>query len=1312
MIASSSSFGAGQKLACAISLFALLLWAIPTLSQTSQGTILGVVKDASGGAMAGATVTITNTGTNDARTVTTGTDGEYRVPALQPGLYTVRVEAPGFKSLTVSAQNLVVGQEMVVNATMQIGSPEQAVTVTGEAPLVNTTNSSLGGLVNDQQIVDLPLNGRNYTDLVFIQPGVAPVLHPLGGGAGAVGNWFSSNGSPPRSNFFTLDGAPIGNAYNTGPNSEGNNAMGVDGIKEFKTITSMFGAEYGMNMGAQVVMVSKGGTNQFHGDAFAFIRNNHLDARGFFDPTPNLIGGQRNPRFQKTNFGAAAGGPIRRDKTFFFLVYEGLRLRQIDAIQDNISLPAACHNIVDANGTLYNDSAVANPSSGLPGDPTAAKGLPLTLGPGSWFPSGGTVNGTTITDPSGRPSARLADALPGQPAGTNLKACLGASIPAGLTAANLPVATAVLPWLAQVPFPNFPGGIFGVNTFFYPGETTEREDYSQLRIDHNISASDTFFARYTFDDVNEVVPFGNLVNSDTGTGFPQFNVDGKSRNNWLTLGENHIFSANTLNQVRLSYDRTNFSNWPKSLTTPYNPFGSFNSATLAPYWTFLTSAPETGSAFGIGPIALTYHIQGIYTLSDDVFYTKGKHAFKFGALINRYYEPTIMNKGTTGSFTAGNPLGQSVASQLAGLQGNPLIETPYSGAPIINGCNVAVNPACGGTLIDRNFVFNTFGFYGQDDFRATSRLTLNIGLRYEFMTVPYDTAGRNSTIPDLLTSTTYRIGPIIDNATYRNFSPRVGFAWDVFGNGKTSVRSGFGIYYDIANLGSIFTQNLAGVPPFGVQTTFIANPTQVIVLPLNSAANGLSAQALGRSLQMVDYNLKNPHSLQYNLTVEQQLPGGLGLSVSFVGNRGLNILTDEDGDPALPVNPGPYGPGNAPQYNIANGLAGCQANVLIPGAAGAAATPTFPVFTVTNPSPGNPNSPGPATGSNFPCKTNPYWGSTIFITAASETWYDALQISVNKRVSHGLSFQAGYTWSHALDTTAGQMFNTDCVNGSSAVGQVPQNLLLDKGNSCSDLTHSAHFSMLYHFPIMDSNNAAAKIVNGWWMGAVATIDSGFPYVPTISSGRSFDGIQIAQSPGDHVNLNTTSSTLTVNLPTSVGSTTTAPYTYNFIPYDPNTVSAAPFGTPQNWFNPLMFGINPLGTLGNAGRDILRGPGLGQLDLNIVKDTKAGFLGEAGSVQFRAEIFNLLNRPNFGFPNASSVYNTTITNATATSYPIYCPPGVFSHTGAGACNVAPGNSVYPGSASTTSVATPYGTIGQISNTVSSSRQIQLALKVIF
>ena len=935
---------------------------------------------------------------------------------------------------------------------------------------------------------------------------------------------------------------------------------------------------------------------------------------------------------------------------------------------------------MDANGTLYNDSAVTNPSSGLPGNAFyAGSGLPLTSGPGNWFPSPvAGVAGSPVTDSSGRTSARLLDALPGQPPGSNFANCLGGSIPKGLTAANMPIPTAILPWLGQVPFPNFPGGLFGANTFFYPGLTSEREDYAQLRVDHTISAADTMFARFTWDDANEVVPFGNLVNGDTGTGFPQWNTDGKSRNQWLTLGENHIFSPSTLNQVRVSYDRTNFSNWPKDRITQYNPFGAFSSPKLAPYWTFLPTAPSTGSAFGIGPIGFTYHIQNIGTLADDVFYTRGKHAFKFGFLGNHYEEPTIMNKGTQGSFTPTSYNGNAVAGDLMGIQGNVLIETEYPGAP----------PVSGG-LIDRNYIFNTLGFYAQDDYRATSRLTLNLGLRYEFMTRVWDTAGRNSTIPDLATSTTYRIGPIMDNPSLGNWSPRIGLAWDVFGKGKTSIRSGFGIYYDLANIGSALTQNLAGVPPFGVQTTFTASPTQVITLPITSEA-GVSS-VLGRSLQMVDYNLKNPHSLQWNLTVEQQLPGGLGLSVSYVGNRGLNLYTDMDGDPVVPQS---YVNG-APQYNVANGLANCQTNVILP-TTNLPATPVISVDTVAG------------AGSNYPCKTNPYWGSTIFITAASESWYNGLQIAVTKRESHGLSFQAAYTWSHALDTTAGQMYNTDCGSTANAVGQSPSNLLLDKGNSCADLRHAAHFSMLYHFPLLSSKGIASKVVNGWWIGSVATVDTGFYFTPTISSERSFDGIQIAQNPGDRVNINTTASTVTFNLPTSLSNSTTTPVTYNFIPYDPKKVI---LGNPQEWFNPLMFGINPLGTLGNLGRESLEGPGLGQLDFSLVKDTKAGFLGEAGSIQFRVEVFNLLNRPNFGLPNAT-VFPTTINFQGAGAVIPYCALGTTATATGGKCNLQGGNSIYPGSSSTTTAATPVGTVGQITNTVTSSRQIQLALKISF
>jgi hypothetical protein len=283
MSASNGTSGAWRILTGGVTLFVLLLAAIPVSAQ-GLGAILGVAKDASGGVVPDVNVTLTNTDTSEVRTVSTGNDGGYRFPGIRPGHYSVKMEKQGFKTATRAGLNLDVSQELVVDIGLEVGTSMQVVTVTGELPLVNTTNSSLGGLVNDQQIVDLPLNGRNYTDLVFLQTGIAPNAHPLGGGAGAVGNWFSSNGSPPRSNFFTLDGSPVGNAYNTGPNSEGNNAMGVDGIKEFRIVTSMFGAEYGMNMGAQVIMVSKGGTNNFHGDAFGFIRNNHLDARGFFDP--------------------------------------------------------------------------------------------------------------------------------------------------------------------------------------------------------------------------------------------------------------------------------------------------------------------------------------------------------------------------------------------------------------------------------------------------------------------------------------------------------------------------------------------------------------------------------------------------------------------------------------------------------------------------------------------------------------------------------------------------------------------------------------------------------------------------------------------------------------------------------------------------------------------------------------------------------------------------------------------------------------------------------------------------------------------
>ena len=321
-----------------------LLFVLMAGSASAQGTgtILGVVKDSSGGVVPQAKVTVINTDTTDSRTVTTEDDGSYRIPALRPGHYSVKVEKDGFKTVTQTSLVLDVTQELVVNSALEIGSAAQEVTVTGEAPVVNTTTSNLGGLVNDQQMADLPLNGRNYIDLSTLQPGVALyATNTKPGGGSNSGTWLSVNGAPIQSNNTTLDGAMLQNQYFAGTGTMSGNTLGVDGIKEYKVLSSVYDATYGMTMGSQFVMVSKGGTNQWHGGVFEYLRNSSLDARNFFD-TAASSGGKRLPELRRNNFGGSFGGPIRKDKTFFYAVYEGLR--QVTGLTINdIVPPAICH---------------------------------------------------------------------------------------------------------------------------------------------------------------------------------------------------------------------------------------------------------------------------------------------------------------------------------------------------------------------------------------------------------------------------------------------------------------------------------------------------------------------------------------------------------------------------------------------------------------------------------------------------------------------------------------------------------------------------------------------------------------------------------------------------------------------------------------------------------------------------------------------------------------------------------------------------------------------------------------------------------
>lgn len=1226
-------------------MFALVLglMAIPASAQQA-GQILGVVKDTSGGTVPGAKVTVTNADTTDSRTLSTGDDGAYNAPGLNPGHYSLKIEKDGFKTVIQAGITLDVAGQVVVNPTMEVGSAAQEVTVTEEAPVVNTTTSQLGGLVNDQQMAELPLNGRNYTDLTLLQPGIAQTTHS---GLGDAGLWYSSNGMSPRSNFYTLDGANTVTANNTGPASMNGSALGVDGIKEYKIVTSMFGAEYGLALGSQMVIVSKSGTNQLHGDAFEYLRNNHLDARNFFEAPPSVVGGAYNrlPQLQRNNFGAAIGGPIQKDKTFFFLVYEGLRLAQGDTIQDT-TMPAACH--------FVNNSVLG----------------PVTIGGGP-IPS-------NITPPTGSTQKILQAPLPGVT--TLASACVAGSttVPAGTV-----ISPVVQPWIGQFPFPDEVG--FPTFNYSFPAKSRSRDDYSQLRVDHTFSSNDNMFGRYTVEDAYITTPYlgGNLTSTDTGTGYPQVPAEGTSRNQYVTLGENHVFSPTLLDSFRLSFSRTVYHNIYLTPNTPLNPnfilqdagTGCATSSTGC-VWSFVPGLPTGGFSPGSGITGLAYpgtfpnyHDQNVWTFDDDIFWTKGKHSFKIGTMINLYQEPQLQSKSIFGTFTFANlytaPVGSTPAlGFIAGVPSSLNLVSPGQSVALNPGVPGAtlLAPPYQGNYLDKNVLFKTYGFYIQDDWRATSRLTLNLGVRYEFRSDFSEEYGRESCIPNLESSDSASTNcGVMTNPSYKNWSPRLGFAWDVFGNGKTAVRSGVGLYYDLGNYAALLTQGPTGMPPFVANTTYTNTLNLPIMQSCTAATNQVSCLALpintgtasaGKSLQGNDYNAKSVHAWEWNLTVSQQLPWAIGVDVSYVGARGLNLYDGEEGNPVIPqsiVNGIPF-------YNVANGQAGCQNNALTLGQPLVVAGVTV--------------TPGMA---NYPCRVNPYFASALWFTNASQSWYNGLQLSVTKHVTHGLSLQFAYTYSKAEDDTQGMRYNDDCGgNAASPFSVFPFNTKEDWSPSCYNVTHVAHINLLYHLPGIKSNAIVSKITNGWWISSVVALQGGPPFTPYIATDRTFDGV-ISQSNIMRASLNT--STIT----TANGT---------FIPYNAAT---AVTGNPNQWFNPLMFGESPLGTIGNAPRDILEEPGLHNWDFSIVKDTKLGFLGEGGSLQFRAEFFNILNHANFGLPNAEVFTGSTSLNA-------YTPTG-------GASTPCSGTASCP-------IQAPFASAGQITATSTTSRQVQLALKVVF
>ena len=734
----------------------LAVWPLSALlAQRTAATISGEVRDPSGAGIPAAEIAATRIDTGGVRSTSTDANGSYLLADLQVGAYSVRASAPGFQVVIRENVVLTVAANARVDFELPIGEPRYEITITEPTPLVETLSPELAYLVGERSIEELPINGRNVHDLMLLQPGVQAFrLRDSGGSIVAHGLGVSVNGQDPRSNVYLLDGT-LQNDFTNGPAGSGaSTSLGMETIREFRVEANLYSAEFGRNFGGQVNALTKSGGNNFHGSAFEYLRNDNLDARNFFDPA-------RIPEFRRNQFGGTLGGPIAKDKTFFFVGYEGLR-------ED----------------------------------------------------LGRTINSFTPD----------ADARRGV-------------LPAGA----VPVDPAVQPYLDEYPLPN--GPLFGDGTGLYTFGFNQElgQDFLQGRVDHNFSERDSLFVRYTIDDAEQRLP----------TGFPQFPRAFLSRNQFLTLEERRILSTRRINTFRASFSRTRIGQDVEANTS--QPLDAFIAGLPSMGQIDIGGLPRLGPQTS-NDVQLT---QNVFSFQDDLSWLAGKHMLKLGGMFERYQDNLFNPTFSRGIFFFANLQGF--------LQNQPL---RYIG----------LTP---GSQVDRYWRFNLAGVYVQDDYKATRNLTLNLGLRYEYATVPNELRGRNTALLSL-TDPEPTFDTLYGNPTTKNFAPRVGFAWDVLGDGQMALRGGYGLFYNTNN-----QQNLivTVVNPPSASRPVIGQPT--FPHPVFRAED--------RSIRPIEYRVHTPYLQTWNLNLQRQLPWDTLFTAGYAGSRGIHLMRNTDANTRIPT---------------------------------------------------------------------------------------------------------------------------------------------------------------------------------------------------------------------------------------------------------------------------------------------------------------------------------------------------------------------------------------------------------------------------